>query len=66
MIALWQAYIVVRYFLKKPKLTAYRKWELVAETLDRIEADYLEAYPDELPVFEKGFNEALRQLIIPK
>ena len=66
MIALWQAYVAVRYFLKKPRLIAYRKWELIAEVLDRLEEDYLKAYPDEPPVFDEGFKETLRNLMIPK
>jgi len=34
--------------------------------LDKIEEDYLKAYPDELPVFEEGFKNALRKLVIPQ
>jgi hypothetical protein len=55
----------VRYFLKRPRLPLYRKWELIAELLDRLEEDYLKAYPDEPPVFEEGFKEALCKLVIP-
>ena len=55
----------MRYFLKKPQLRLYRKWELIAELLDRLEEDYLSAYPDEPPVFDEGFKEALRKLVIP-
>lgn len=56
----------MRYFLKQPRLPLYRKWELIAEALDRLEEDYLKAYPDEVPVFEEGFKEALWKLIKPK
>ena len=56
----------MRYFLKKSRLSRYRKWELIAELLDRLEADYLRAYPDEEPVFEEGFKDALWRLIKPK
>jgi hypothetical protein len=54
----------VRYFLKKPRLPLYRRWELIAEVLDRLESDYLRTFPDEPPIFEEGFKEALRKLVI--
>ena len=63
--ALWQAYVAVRYFLKKPDMPVYRKWELIAELLDKLETDYLKAYPDESPIFDEGFKETLRKLTIP-
>ena len=56
----------MRYFLKKPDLPVYRKWELIAELLDRLEADYQRAYPDEPPIFDEGFKETLRKLTIPR
>ena len=61
---MWQAYIVVRFFLKKPKFPAYRKWELIAELLDKLEEDYLKDHPDEPPIFDEGFSESLRKLLI--
>ena len=61
---MWQAYVSVRYFLRKPRLPTYRKWELLADLLDKLEEDYLKEYPDEKPVFEEGFRESLRNLII--
>jgi len=50
--------------LRKPRLPTYRKWELIADLLDKLEEDYLKEYPDEKPVFEEGFRESLRNLII--
>ena len=55
-----------RYFLRKPDLPGYRKWQLLAELLDRLEEDYLTVFPDEAPIFDNGFKEALRELVIPK
>lgn len=66
MIALWQAYVMVRYFLRKPDMPAYRKWQLIADLLDRLEEDYLKAFPDETPIFDEGFKETLLKLVIPK
>jgi len=50
--------------LRKKRLPAYRKWELIAELLDKLEEDYLKEYPDEKPVFEKGFKESLREMVM--
>ena len=61
---MWQAYVSVRYFLRKKRLPAYRKWELIAELLDKLEEDYLKEYPDESPVFKEGFKEALRDMVM--
>ena len=63
---MWQAYVLVRYFLRKPDVPIYRKWELIAEVLDRLEDDYLKEYPDEPPIVDEGFKAALRKLMIPK
>lgn len=56
----------MRYFLKNSRLPLYRKWELIAEALDRLEEDYLKAYPGEAPLFDEGFKEALHKLVIPE
>lgn len=61
---MWQAYVSVRYFMRKKSLPTYRKWEMIAELLDKLEEDYLKEYPDENPVFEKGFKEALRKMVM--
>ena len=57
---------MVRYFLRKPDMPAYRKWQLIANLLDCLEEDYLKAFPDEFPVFAEGFKESLRKLVIPQ
>ena len=57
---------MVRYFLRKPDMPAYRKWQLIADLLDRLEEDYLKAFPDETPIFDEGFKETLLKLVIPK
>ncbi len=57
---------MVRYFLRKPNLTDYHKWQLIADLLDCLEEDYLTEFPDEVPIFAKGFKETLRKLVIPK
>ena len=61
---MWQAYVSVRYFMRKKSLPTYRKWEMIAELLDKLEEDYLKEYPDENPVFEEGFKEALRDMVM--
>ena len=63
-IALWQGYVVLRYFLQKPELSSYLKWQLVAELLDSLERDFLETFPNEPPVFPQGFREALFELVL--
>ncbi|MBQ9525738.1 MAG: hypothetical protein IJR69_11590 [Bacteroidaceae bacterium] len=45
-------------------MPAYRKWELIADLLDKLEEDYLKSHPDEPPLFDEGFKESLRNLII--
>lgn len=37
---------------------------MIAELLDKLEEDYLKEYPDENPVFEKGFKESLREMVM--
>ena len=36
------------------------------QVFDRLEQDFREIYPDEEPVIEGGFEEAMKDLIIPK
>ena len=67
MIALYQAYVAVRYRLtqKKVKRAPGDKWLLIAEWLDALEEDYRRIYPNDDPPFEDGFKESLRKLVIP-
>ena len=55
---------MIRYFLQKPGLSSYQKWQLIAKILDSLEHDYQEAFPNEPPVFPQGFREALFELVI--
>ena len=67
MIALYQAYVAVRYRLtqRKVKRAPGDKWLLIAEMLDALEEDYRRIYPNDDPPFEEGFRQSLRQLILP-
>ena len=60
--------MAVRYRLTQKKVQRGdgQKWLLIAELLDALEEDYRRIYPADAPPFEKGYQEALRQLIIPK
>ena len=35
------------------------------QLLDQLERDYHIIYPDDPPILEEGFEEALRQIVIP-
>ena len=65
MIALYQAYVAVRYLLgqRKNPLTRRQKWLLTARLLDALEEDYRRIYPDDILPFEEGFEESLRKLL---
>ena len=65
MIALYQAYVVVRYLLSQQKhpLTRRQKWLLIARLLDALEEDYRRIYPNDDPPFEEGFEESIRKLV---
>ena len=65
-IALYQAYVVVRYLLcqRKNPLTRRQKWLLIARLLDALEEDYRRVYPDDNPPFEDGFEESIRKLMM--
>ena len=54
-----QFYNVLRFALKRKK-TRWEKLLLAMQVLDLLERDYLTVYPDEEPVIEGGFEEALR------
>ena len=55
---------MLRYFLQKPGLSSYQKWQLIAKVLDSLEHDFQEAFPNEPPIFLQGFREALFELVI--
>jgi hypothetical protein len=55
---------VLRYFLQKPGLSSYQKWQLIAKVLDSLEHDFQEAFPNEPPIFLQGFRETLFALVI--
>ena len=54
---------MIRYFLQKPELSSYQKWQLIADLLDSLEHDFLEAFPNEPPIFLQGFRETLFALV---
>jgi hypothetical protein len=54
---------VLRYFLQKPGLSSYQKWQLIAKVLDSLEHDFQEAFPNEPPIFTQGFRESLFTLV---
>jgi hypothetical protein len=64
-IALYQAYVAVRYLLgqRKNPLTRRQKWLLIARLLDALEEDYRRIYSDDIPPFEEGFEDSLRKLL---
>jgi len=37
---------------------------MAMQLLDRLEQDYREIYPEEPPIIESGFEEALRDLVL--
>jgi hypothetical protein len=54
---------MIRYFLQKPELSSYQKWQLIADLLDCLEHDFQEAFPNEPPIFLQGFRESLFELV---
>ena len=53
-----QFYAIVRYFLKTEK-SKMAKVKLVMQVMDELEKDYREVYPEEEPVIDGGFVQAL-------
>ena len=43
-----------------------RRLLLLARILDLLEQDYRQCYPDEAPILPDGYEQALRDLLIPK
>ena len=58
----------MRYLLSQQKrpLSRSQKWLLIARLLDALEKDFHEIYPDSVSPFAEGYEEALRELLIPK
>jgi hypothetical protein len=48
------------------KQTRWERLLLLCQVLDQLERDYRTIYPDEKPIIDSGFEETLRDLVIPK
>lgn len=56
---LYQAYVALRYVLRKRAATPREKWLLLADLLDCLERDFRAVYPDEPSPFPNGYRDSL-------
>lgn len=63
---LYQAYVALRYVLRKRAATPHEKWLLLADLLDSLERDFRAVYPDAPSPFPDGYRDSLFHLLGPK